>query len=241
MFGGKAKSFVTDLASGVCPLWSPWLEKVRFSLHNVQILCLCLQPSVSVGGGPLSKVLASLGENLNRFFFNACCLFVLNYFFISGTISGWTGLTRWADWTQTTSWSSGSGRRWRRGRESWVHSTSPNRSSFDHRKTPQKLLSFSTLTWKRRRRRTKMMTRTTGNDVSWRKMVKIWRLVRGLPYKPLFWEESDLQQHQHGEPLLVEALGEYSADSHVCKRFRPAGKCCRRLCADAQTTAVNPL
>ena len=41
MFGGKAKSFVTDLASGVCPLWSPWLEKVRFSLHNVQILCLC--------------------------------------------------------------------------------------------------------------------------------------------------------------------------------------------------------
>ena len=50
-----------------------------------------------------------------------------------------------------------------------------------------------------------------------------------------------MQQHQHGEPLLVEALGEYSADSHVCKRFRPAGKCCRRLCADAQTTAVNPL
>ena len=31
---------------------------------------------------------------------------------------------------------------------------------------------------------------------------------RGLPYKPLFWEESDVQQHQHGEPLLVEALGE---------------------------------
>ena len=46
-----------------------------------------------------------------------------------------------------------------------------------------------------------------------------------------------MQQHQHGEPLLVEALGEYSADSHVSKRFRPAGKCCRRLCADAQTTA----
>ena len=22
------------------------------------------------------------------------------------------------------------------------------------------------------------------------------------------WEESDVQQHQHGEPLLVEALGE---------------------------------
>merc|ERR1711934_127447 len=36
------------------------------------------------------------------------------------------------------------------------------------------------------------------------------RLVRGLSYKPLFWEESDLQQHQHGEPLLVEALGDYA-------------------------------
>merc|ERR1719273_216125 len=35
------------------------------------------------------------------------------------------------------------------------------------------------------------------------------RLGRGLPYKPLFWEESDVQQ-QHGEPLLVEALGDYA-------------------------------
>merc|ERR1712013_610432 len=38
------------------------------------------------------------------------------------------------------------------------------------------------------------------------------RLGRGLPYKPLFFEDSDAvgQQQQKGEPLLVEALGDYA-------------------------------
>jgi len=38
------------------------------------------------------------------------------------------------------------------------------------------------------------------------------RLGRGLPYKPLFFEDGDAvgQQQQKGEPLLVEALGDYA-------------------------------
>merc|ERR1711963_701564 len=38
------------------------------------------------------------------------------------------------------------------------------------------------------------------------------RLSRGLPYKPLFFEDGDAvgQQQQKGEPLLVEALGDYA-------------------------------
>merc|ERR1711963_63396 len=38
------------------------------------------------------------------------------------------------------------------------------------------------------------------------------RLGRGLPYKPPFFEDGDAvgQQQQKGEPLLVEALGDYA-------------------------------
>merc|ERR1712156_1193120 len=38
------------------------------------------------------------------------------------------------------------------------------------------------------------------------------RSGRGLPYKPLFFEDGDAvgQQQQKGEPLLVEALGDYA-------------------------------
>ena len=44
------------------------------------------------------------------------------------------------------------------------------------------------------------------------------RLGRGLPYKPLFFEDGDAvgQQQQKGEPLLVEALGKFQPWSSVC-------------------------
>ena len=44
------------------------------------------------------------------------------------------------------------------------------------------------------------------------------RLGRGLPYKPLFFEDGDAvgQQQQKGEPLLVEALGKFQLCSSVC-------------------------
>ena len=44
------------------------------------------------------------------------------------------------------------------------------------------------------------------------------RLSRGLPYKPLFFEDGGAvgQQQQKGEPLLVEALGKFQLALVIC-------------------------
>merc|ERR1711936_550696 len=123
--------------------------------------------SLTGKGGPLSKVLASFAENLNR-----------NYFWVN--------------------------RAYKMSRLN-----SDNKLKFGKRSLKKKRRSvLSPLNFAKQLLDTDLDGSTTvmnnqDNDMD------DDRLSRGLPFKPLFWEEGDAQQQQ-GEPLLVEALGDYA-------------------------------